>query len=421
MIWRLARSRLNRSSSTRSHHHTHVLIQHDWAFLNQSAVPPTPGGKKPHASSHALKAGIHSFPFSMTIEPDTTLPSSIRTWNNEAHVAYKLRATAVRTGAFSHNFIATKPVVLLRTFTAEALEFTQTLEIENTWPMKVSYSLTLPHKYVLRRSGVSIRRIADHLAYPPCSLPRAFAAGDNIPIAIKFQPLMKGVHVTSISTVVKEYTLVHTRHSSHPDVRVAASIKHDIRNGKAYVHKEKTEKPLVRRPSQRERDEAEERAERAAALAAASPGGGATPGPLPTARSTFGPPWTAAPAGAEAEGYFPDFTNHGGPSSSRPDALSANNPRNSTSSESSQLAPDIFAGGLDPVTATHVEAQAAYLAAREEQREVELGDGEVDTMISIPLPMWATPTHNVHPVFVTHKIKWSCVISNPDGHSASTV
>jgi hypothetical protein len=229
---------------------------------------------------------------------------------------------------------------------------------------------------------------------------------------------MKGVHVTSISTVVKEYTLVHTRHSSHPDVRVAASIKHDIRNGKAYVHKEKVEKPLVRRPSQRERDEAEERAERAAALAVASPGGGATPGPLPTARSTFGPPSTSAPTGAEAEGYFPDFTNHGGPSPSRPDALGANGPRNSTSSESSQLAPDIFAGGLDPVTATHVEAQAAYLAAREEQREVELGDGEVDTMISIPLPMWATPTHNVHPVFVTHKIKWSCVISNPDGHSA---
>jgi hypothetical protein len=137
------------SSSTRSHHHTHVLIQHDWAFLNPTTVPPTPGGKKPHASSHALKAGIHSFPFSMTIEPDTTLPSSIRTWNNEAHVAYKLRATAVRTGAFSHNFVATKPVVLLRTFTAEALEFTQTLEIENTWPMKVSYSLTLPHKCVL--------------------------------------------------------------------------------------------------------------------------------------------------------------------------------------------------------------------------------------------------------------------------------
>lgn len=228
---------------------------------------------------------------------------------------------------------------------------------------------------------------------------------------------MKGVHVTSISTVVKEYTLVHTKHSSHPDVRVAASIKHDIRNGKAYVHKEKEAKGLVRRPSQRERDEAEERAERQAQHAAItrqqqqqSPG--STPGPSSAADSSA----------VEGDGYFPDFTSHGGSSSrtssSGPSgtAAAAGAPRNSTSSETS--ASDAFVGGLDPVTATHVEAQAAYLAAREEQREVELGDGEVDTMISIPLPMWATPTHNVHPVFVTHKIKWSCVISNPDGHSA---
>lgn len=37
-------------------------------------------------------------------------------------------------------------------------------------------------------------------------------------------------------------------------------------------------------------------------------------------------------------------------------------------------------------------------------------------MITIPVPAWTTPSHNIHPVFVTHKIKWSCAISNPDGH-----
>ena len=89
---------------------------------------------------------MHSFPFQLTLEPDTTIPSSIRTWNNDAYVFYKLRAVAHRSGAFSSNFQATKPVNIIRTFTAEALEFTQTLEIENSWPMKVAYSLTLPHK-----------------------------------------------------------------------------------------------------------------------------------------------------------------------------------------------------------------------------------------------------------------------------------
>lgn len=145
-----------------------------------------------------------------------------------------------------------------------------------------------------------------------------------------------------------------------------------------------------------------------------------TPAAAP-ARTVNGPLTTGSGAdNAGGDGYFPEFTNHGSSSrssTSGPSGGAAPEPRNSTSSETS--ASDAFAGGLDPVTATHVEAQAAYLAAREEQREVELGDGEVDTMISIPLPMWATPTHNVHPVFVTHKIKWSCVISNPDGHSAS--
>lgn len=107
-------------------------------------------GKKPsHAPVHTLKAGVHSFPFQMTIESDTAIPCSLRTFNNDAHIFYKLRAVAHRSGAFSSNFQATKPVSILRNFTAEALEFTQTLEIENSWPLKVAYSLTLPHKCVL--------------------------------------------------------------------------------------------------------------------------------------------------------------------------------------------------------------------------------------------------------------------------------
>lgn len=123
-----------------------MIINHEWNFLSQPVA--TSGAKKPTHHTHTLKAGIHAFPFSMMIESDTTFPSSLRTWNNEAHVSYKLRAVAIRSGAFSSNFQATKTVNLLRTYTSEALEFTQTLEIENSWPLKVAYSLTLPHKFV---------------------------------------------------------------------------------------------------------------------------------------------------------------------------------------------------------------------------------------------------------------------------------
>jgi hypothetical protein len=84
--------------------------------------------------------------------------------------------------------------------------------------------------------------------------------------------------------------------------------------------------------------------------------------------------------------------------------------------------PVLFPDGDPVLGGTHpMDAQEAYLQSREENREVELGDGEIDTMISIPLPVWTTPSHAVHPVFVTHKIKWSCVISNPDGHSETRI
>jgi hypothetical protein len=61
-------------------------------------------------------------------------------------ISYKLRATAVRAAAFSTNLHAQCPVTLLRSLSHDALEYQQTLEIENTWPEKLMYSIMLPHK-----------------------------------------------------------------------------------------------------------------------------------------------------------------------------------------------------------------------------------------------------------------------------------
>jgi hypothetical protein len=167
-----------RRSSAKNHHYNHPIITHEWSFLP---------GEKSHY--HTMKAGQHVFPFNFTFPGN--LPSSIRTYLNDADITYKLKATAHRS-AFQHNFHAAKNVTVLRGFTNEALEYNQTLEIENTWPGKVMYCLTLPHK--------------------------AYAAGDEIPVSVKFMPLAKGTRVTHITSVIKEYTLVHTRHSSHPEV-----------------------------------------------------------------------------------------------------------------------------------------------------------------------------------------------------------
>lgn len=45
----------------------------------------------------------------------------------------------------------------------------------------------------------------------------------------------------------------------------------------------------------------------------------------------------------------------------------------------------------------------------EEEEDTEIST-EIDVVIDIPLPVWTTPTHTVHPVFVNHKIKWSAFI-----------
>ncbi|KAK4687145.1 arrestin-related trafficking adapter 4/5/7, partial [Tremellales sp. Uapishka_1] len=291
---------------------THTILTHDWSLLE---------GNKRH--THTLKAGRHSFPFNYTL--DGGLPASGRTFTNDASISYKFRVHVVRSG-LSSNWTNTKQFTLLRTFTPEALEFTQTLEIENTWPGKIMYALTLPHK--------------------------AFAAGDDIPVNIKFMPLAKGVRVLSVSSVIKEYTMVHTRSSSHPESRVAASVKHEIKNGRAFKvdANGETHPPAPHH----------------------GPSPSRTPMPpastrLPTASWGVRPP----------DSYFP-------------------------------------APAAEPANAVAGSSSSHDLESADE--ELEVGDDEIDTHLTVSIPSTTTPSHSIHPVFVTHKIKWSCSISNPDGH-----
>ena len=74
------------------------------------------------------------------------MPCSLQTHNAFLGITYKFRATAVKATTFSSNLHAQKPLSLLRSLSHDALEYQQTLEIENTWPEKLMYSLMIPHK-----------------------------------------------------------------------------------------------------------------------------------------------------------------------------------------------------------------------------------------------------------------------------------
>ncbi|KAF9526575.1 hypothetical protein CPB83DRAFT_857760 [Crepidotus variabilis] len=191
---------------------TYTFCNHDWSFLE---------GAKRH--TRTLKAGRHVFPFSLTIVG--SLPSSLTSHplnlsglaSTRACISYKLRAVALRPGLTlghgvhmlpsMHNLVQTTPVHIVRKLPDEALEYQQTLEIENTWPDKLMYAILLPHK--------------------------AWAAGDTLVGVLKLSPLVKGVRVESVVTALWEQTKVCTRGGVQDDKRIVKAVKHEIIDGKA--------------------------------------------------------------------------------------------------------------------------------------------------------------------------------------------
>lgn len=111
----------------------YTFFCHEWSFLEGA------DGSRKHA--HTLKAGRHLFPFELRL--GGSLPSWLATYvNGGASISSKLRATAIRTG-LSSNLALARPITLLWAFALEALDYQQTLEIENTWPEKLMYALML--------------------------------------------------------------------------------------------------------------------------------------------------------------------------------------------------------------------------------------------------------------------------------------
>ncbi|QRV79631.1 arrestin [Ceratobasidium sp. AG-Ba] len=330
----------------RQGHHSHVVYSHDWSFLE---------GERNH--KHTIKAGQHVFPFQ--IQLPSSLPCSNRTWSGSANVMYKLRATAVRS-AFSANFHAFRTFNVMRSFLPESIEYNQTLEIENTWPGKIMYSFIVPHK--------------------------AFAAGDDIPVLVKFQPMAKGVSVQSVTTTIKEYTSVRWRGLQHQETRTVASAKHEIRNRRAVLVNpfEGTETPSHSAPA------------------------------------------SAHPAtGSRSSSYMGVFSGHGRNSTSvSGDVIGHAISRLHAASSGVALAvgssgPSGSASGDghdgQPVAST---SRLSDEIVDSPMDDMEVGDDEVDTSLHVTLPGSASPSSSIEPILTLYKVKFSVIISNMDGHTS---
>ncbi len=323
---------------------TYTLCNHEWSFLE---------GEKKH--SHTLKAGRHLFPFQLHV--GGSLPSTLYTdAYGGASVGYKLRAIATRPG-FAHNLHTQRVITLLRSFGPEAFEYQQSLEIENTWPEKLMYSIMIPHK--------------------------AWAAGDNLTAVVKFSPLAKGVRILSAVTTLNETIKTFTRTSQQESTKALIEVRHEFHNGQAVcvVHQDQ--------------DHDQDLSPRTRSRAHSGPTTPGTSTPLQSVdhlqRSSPSPGhathFTLTSNSGASGGSLPHHSPEAGPSTSTHSVL----PRTETGSE------------------THSSPVAV---------DFELSEGEIATKLEISLPAFTTPTHPLEPIIASHRIRWNILIRNLDGHTS---
>ncbi|KNZ59189.1 uncharacterized protein VP01_1789g10 [Puccinia sorghi] len=202
-------------SGKRYHHESPLFTNHS-EFLPRCSDA---------SHTHTLQSGLHQFHFCLKLPPG--LPASLRTYSGSALIYYKLKAVAARPNSFllkHHSRFETKKFLRVsRSFPAEALEWSQTLDIENTWPGKISYEISLPRK--------------------------AFVAGETIPISIKFTPLVKGVRVTSLVVTIKEHVTLLAKPGATPHVenRDVGEYRFEFTRGGTSQPESRSSEPSSRR------------------------------------------------------------------------------------------------------------------------------------------------------------------------------
>ncbi|KAG7191753.1 uncharacterized protein KQ657_002889 [Scheffersomyces spartinae] len=128
----------------------------------------------PSSSSHVLVHGNYEFPFSAILPG--SMPESVEGLPG-ANVVYKIEAIIDR-GKFLKLIIAKKHVRVVRTLTTDAVELTETVAVDNTWPKKVEYSLNVPAK--------------------------AIAIGGGTPVSFMLVPMLKGLRLGDIKIQMVE-------------------------------------------------------------------------------------------------------------------------------------------------------------------------------------------------------------------------
>lgn len=372
---------------------SHTFCSHDWSFLentcnfsNSSPHSTVSSSKRSLPHIRTLKAGRHTFPFTFTLTGN--FPSTLKTHplnlnmsafptTVRASITYNLRAVASRPGLslgqgplhnvhimpMVHNLTCAVPVHVLRSLSPVALEYQQSVEVENSWPEKLMYAIMLPHG--------------------------AWAAGDTLIAVLKLSPLAKGVWVENVVTTLWETTELHAQHHhrknalhqsdkykmAHSETRIVRCIKHEIVDGKA-----------VRVSLLGERTRSNIRA-------------GSRSGS--TTDHSSSPTSTSGATGVEDD-RFTEFENH--------DIVTY----------ITFPIPHLATGPYSSTQTTPTTASPPISLSRSPSPPLSYPSGSPATPPSFSPSSTATvnPTHNLPPLVVSHRIRWSFHIHNGDGHTS---
>lgn len=159
--------------------HEEIVYEKKWTFLD--------GGEKAHLFT--VKPNNYEYDFSETLSGD--LPESIEGLGN-THIVYRLKARITR-HRLVHDVTVKKHLRIVRTLAPDALELAQTMSVENLWPNKVEYSISIPSK--------------------------AIVFGTSIPIKVVLVPLLKGLAIGKVICALKETHTLTCKTNSKTDTR----------------------------------------------------------------------------------------------------------------------------------------------------------------------------------------------------------
>lgn len=151
--------------------------------LPKSGIDGTPFKNQLGSSNHSylLPKGNYNIPFRVYLPTNTceTVEGL-----NPGKILYKIECSIER-GRFEKVFQKAKHIRIVRTLHPQNLNLLESIDINNTWPGKVQYNVSLPKK------GIAI--------------------GATIPIHILVVPIAKGLKLKSLNAVlVQHYHVAHT-------------------------------------------------------------------------------------------------------------------------------------------------------------------------------------------------------------------